>query len=86
MSLRTIRKIMLSFLLVSIAFLGIPLLFQCSETVQTICIVIGMALFVGFFLLSSQWRCPHCDRRFPIRGDWWTMEYCPYCGEEIEFI
>lgn len=84
MSIKTIRKLLTTCIIVALSFFAIPLLFQSSETVQILCRAVGIGVLIIFLMISSGMRCPHCDRCIFTKAGWMDMQYCPYCGKDLE--
>lgn len=84
MSFGTIRRVLLGCLLGSLTFLAVAFVFQGIETVSQVCIVMGVILLIAFGMMAFSLRCPHCDRCVFNRWHWLNMQYCPYCGEDLE--
>lgn len=46
--------------------------------------IIGIVIVcIGFIFFLFFWKCPICHKHLPFNG-MIGMEYCPYCGNEID--
>ncbi len=66
-----------------IVFIGL-LLVSKGIVVGNVLSVIGLVcMFGGLMQAFLFFKCPHCGRRFNIRGK--RFSYCPSCGKKLDF-